>query len=197
VNTPLVQITEEEEMATAEEVRDEPVMSAPSKSVTFSARREDLRLVRVARYPVMGAAGQKVDETKGEVVCFRNGRLEVPLEGDFTLEDGRTAPAVEILGWLEKHRLNGDAWEGFFRVEFAAPPPTQDEMQALVDAAMELNVDKLREIIRQEEEGWAREPILRVARGGVEKIEAALAAHAEQADEPEPAKPTRRKAGDA
>jgi hypothetical protein len=165
--------------------------------VIFAARREDLRLTKVPRYPVYGASGQKVSESVGEVVCFRAGRLEVPLEGEITLEDGRPADAAEIVQWLEKHRLYGDREEGFFKVELAAPAPTQDEMQALVDAAMELNVDRLREILRQEEEGWQREAILRVARGGVEKIEAALAAHAEEQQEgPEkaPAKPRGQKA---
>lgn len=158
----------------------EVLVSAPSKLVTFAAKREDLRLVRRARYPRY-EGGLPAGETVGQCIAFVNGRLDVPLEGTVTLEDGRTAPAEEILEWLMNHRLMGDIFEGFFKVEMAAPPPTQEEMQAMVDAAMALDVDKLEEIVRQEEEGWQREAILGVAREGVQRIHAFKAQAAEQA----------------
>lgn len=168
----------------------EVLVSAPSKLVTFAAKREDLRLVRRARYPRY-EGGLPAGETVGQCIAFVNGRLDVPMEGTVTLEDGRTAPAVEILEWLQTHRLFGDVFEGFFKVEMAAPAPTQEEMQAMVDAAMALDVERLEEIVRQEEDGWARDAILNVAREGVQRIHAfkaqAAAEAAQATPEPEPA----------
>jgi hypothetical protein len=168
-------------------VLEEPLVSAPARSVLYAARREDLRLVRVPRYPERGASGQQVGETLGQVVVFRNGRLDVPLDGPIMLEDGREVDGAEINEWLQKHRRFGDADEGFFKVELAAPPVSEDEMNALVEAAMALDVEKLEEIVRQEEQGWRREALLRVAREGVERIHAFKAQHA--AAEAEPEKP--------
>jgi hypothetical protein len=162
-------------------VLENPQISAPAKTVTFASGREELRLTKVSRYPVYGASGQKVSESIGEVVCFHDHRLEVPLEGEFVLEDGRTAPAAEIVEWLGKHRLLGDPHEGFFKVEMAAPAPTAEEMQALMDAGMALDVDRLAEIVKQEEAGWARPAILDVARGGIERIETYKKQAAEEA----------------
>lgn len=182
----------------------EPLVSAPQKTMIFSARREDLRLTKVPRYPVYGASGQKVNESIGEVVCFKQGRLEVPLDGDFVLEDGRTAPAAEVLEWLQHHRLLGDAHEGFFEVTMAAPAPSAAEMEALVSAAVALDTDRLAEIAAQEEAGWGREAILSVARGAIERVEefkaqvdAEAAEKAAQAsEEPKPAPKAKQDAGE-
>lgn len=164
----------------------EEQLVAPRPDVTlFMARRRELRLIKTGRYPVHAPTGQKIGETTGQIVKFVDGRLDVPHEGDMTLEDGRPADAKEILAWLEKHPRNGDVNEGFWRVDPTAPAPTSDELQALMIAATELDADKLDQLIRQEEDGWAREAILTVARGALERVRAmqeqARAAAEEQA----------------
>lgn len=166
-------------MATA--VADEQLVSRPDTKLLFMCRRRDLRLVRTPRYPVYGASGQKVGEKPGEVLAFRDGVLRVPADGKVVLEDGREVDAASVVEWLESHRLNGDIEEGFWRVDEMAPPPSADELRALMNAAMRLDVATLEAIIAQEELGWQRPGIIDPARESLEQITQALASR-----EPDP-----------
>lgn len=164
---------------------EEQLVAARPDVTLFMARRRELRLIKQGRYPVHAPTGQKIGETTGQIVVFRDGRLDVPHEGTMLLEDGRPAEAHEILEWLEKHPRNGDVNEGFWRVDPTAPTPTAVELQALMIAATELDSEKLEELIRQEEDGWARDAILTVARGALDRVrlmqeQAKTAAEAQQ-----------------
>lgn len=164
---------------------DEQIVANRPNVTLFMARRRELRLVRVPRYPIHAPTGQKIGESTGEIVKFTDGRLDVPHEGTMTLEDGRPADAEEILAWLEKHPRNGDVNEGFWRVDPTAPAPSTAELQALMIAATELDADKLERLVRQEEEGWARDAVLTVARGALERVRAIHAQAAQAASEAE------------
>jgi hypothetical protein len=70
---------------------------------------------------------------------------------------------AEVHEWLQKHRLFGNQLEGFWRVDPTAPPVSQDEMRALMNAALRLDTETLEEIIRQERAGWNRPQIVEEA----------------------------------
>lgn len=155
-------------------------------------RRSDLRLVKTPRYPQYGIGGQKVGEQPGQAVQFVNGRLDVPEKGKMELADGRTADSQEILAWLQEHPMLSNIEEGFWIVDQMAPPVSEAEMDLMLENS--LDAEMLREIIRQEEQGWAREGLLRPARKQlerVEEIERQLAAEGasaepESSEKPEP-----------
>lgn len=175
-------------MSAVEELEvEEPRISKPAKVAMFAARREDLRLIKVPRYPVRDAGGRQVSESLGEAVQFRRGVLEVPTDGGLALEDGREIAGSDLIPWLEKHRLFGNREEGFFKVEVAAPAPSEEEMQALMNAAIALDEDKLQAIVVEEEAGWARDAILNVAREGVERIRAFKEQAAAESKDKQPA----------
>lgn len=152
--------------------------SKPENAVTFTARRSELRLVKTAKYPIYGPNGQPQGETVGETVKFRDGILKVPARGKVTLEDGRDADAAEILSWLKGHRLYQNADDGFIELQQVAPPVSQQEMEALTDAAIALDVETLEAIKREEEAGWGRADLLTTvdkALKGVGEAKAAVA----------------------
>jgi hypothetical protein len=156
-------------------------VSQPVKTTMFLARRSDLRLVKVPRYPQFGIGGQKVGEHPGQAVQFRDGRLDVPEKGKMMLDDGREGDAAEVREWLLRHPMLGSTEEGFWVVDQLAPPVSEADLDMLLENA--LDADVLREIIRQEERGWARDALLRPARKQLEKVErveAELAAEAEK-----------------
>jgi hypothetical protein len=164
----------------------EPLVSQPGTSTIYLSRRSELRLVRLARYPKFGPAGQQVGEERGQAVQFREGRLDVPLDGEIELENGDKVPASEIREWLENHKLNGSTEEGFWKVDPVAPPVSQDEIASLLSVA--LDEDALVELIEQEESGWNREALLVPAREQLDKLRATLAQMQAEADEkPKPA----------
>jgi hypothetical protein len=153
-------------------------VSQPVRTTIFLARREDLRLVKVARQPHYGPGGQKQGEHLGQVVPFRNGRLDVPEKGKMILEDGREADAQEVLEWLLRHPQLGSTEEGFWKIDPSAPAVSEADLDMLLENALEADV--LREIIRQEEAGWARDALLRPARKQLEKVERVEAEMAEE-----------------
>lgn len=159
----------------------EALVSQPESSVLFMARRRSLRLVKESILPRYGAAGQKVGEQPGQTVVFRDGTLRVPLEGEMVLEDGRKCDAVEVLEWLEKHPRLKDLNEGFWRVDPTAPPVTGEEMRAIMEAAIELDEDKLVALVEQERAGWDREAVLSTAEDALTRIRTMKQAAAEQA----------------
>jgi hypothetical protein len=170
----------------------EPLVSQPGTSPRDPSRRSELRLVRLARYPKFGPAGQQVGEERGQAVQFREGRLDVPLEGQVELENGDKLPAAEIREWLDNHKLNGSTEEGFWKVDPVAPPVSQEEIASLLSVA--LDEDALLELIEQERNGWDREALLVPAQEQLEKLRATLAQmQAEVQAEPVKPKPAAKK----
>jgi hypothetical protein len=168
--------TGKEDMSTITEdpattaTQEERLVERPPKTVMFMARRSELRLTKIPRYPIRGASGQQAGESPGETICFRDGRLDVDPTGEVELEDGRKLPGSEVLEWLEKHKRLGDVNEGFWKVDHTAPAPSSVELAQLVEAATELDAERLEALIAQEEDGWAREAILSVARGALARV---------------------------
>jgi hypothetical protein len=163
---------------------DEALVSQPDTSVLFMARRRELRLVKTPRYPIYGPAGAKVGENPGQALQFTDGAFRCPREGTVTLEDGRPADAAEILEWLESHRMLNSLEEGFWRVDPTAPPVSQEEMRALMQAAMRLDVDTLEAIVEQERSGWGRSAIIDEAEQAIVEIRAALDAQGAEPEAP-------------
>lgn len=160
---------------------EEPVISKPETTDLFMSLRDELRLVRVPRYPIHGAAGQKVGEQPGQAVTFKESVLRIPREGTILLEDGRAADAAEIREWLLNHRLFGDHREGFWLVDQKAPAPSRDELDQLMRAAMHLDDELLERILEEERAGWGRADIVETAENALEQIRSVKAAAAEQA----------------
>lgn len=150
---------------------EERLVEAPPRTIMFLARRSGLRLVKTPRYPIRGASGQQTGETTGEAFVFIDGRLDIDPNGTVDLEDGRKVPGTEVIEWLRNHRRNGDVNEGFWQVDHTAPAPSAVELSQLVEAATDLDAEKLAALIRQEVEGWNREAILSVARGALERVQ--------------------------
>src|SRR4051812_10252982 len=100
---------------------EEQLVTPKPRSVLFMSRRSELRLIKTPRYPVRDAGGRQTAETKGEIVTFRDGRLDVEPDGELELEDGTKVPGGTILQWLEAHKRNGDVNEGFWQVDHLAP----------------------------------------------------------------------------
>ncbi len=162
-------------------------ISKPSSSVLFTSARDGLRLTKEQRYPVYGPSGAKVGEQPGKALRFQDGALRVD-ESGVDMADGGRLPAAEALEFLRGHRLFGDKQEGFWEVQQAAPPVSQAELEALMNAAWEatttVSEGPLSRLIDAEEAGWARESLLAPAREHLEKLRAKIA---ELGIEPEPA----------
>lgn len=165
----------------------ETLVSPTDQTVLYMSRRSELRLTMVPRYPKLNqVTGAKQGETKGAFIGFRDGQVRIPKTGEYvtvdTLDGGESQPmpAEEVHEWLMRHRLFGNQLEGFWRVDPTAPPVSQDEMRVMMNAATTLDEETLREIVRQEEAGWAREDILSVAREALDRI-GEIHAHAEAA----------------
>lgn len=158
----------------------EPALSTPAQAVQFTARRKDLRLVKVPIYPRYGAGGIKIGEERGETIPFIDGAFTCPTSGTVTLADGREADAAGVLEFLKTHRLNGNLFEGFTEVAQAAPVPSAEDINAIVQAAERLDAERLEELIATEESGWARDAILTVARASLERVKALQAEVAAQ-----------------
>jgi hypothetical protein len=172
----------------------EELLVAPTDStVLYVSRRSQLRLTMRPRYPQRDpSSGQLTGTTKGAFIGFRDGQVRIPKEGEYvavdTLDGGESAPmpAEDIHDWLMRHRLYGNREEGFWRVDPTAPPVSQDEMRALMHAALTLDADMLNEIMRQEREGWGRSQILEEAQEALDKIQMIAE---QQQEEPAKAKP--------
>jgi len=156
----------------------EILVTPTDRSVLYMSRRSELRLTKRRRFPVRNpVTGEVEGVSPGEFVAFRDGQVRIPKEGTVTLQDsldGGTAEveAADVHEWLMSHRLFGNQTEGFWRVDPTAPPVSQEEMRALMQAAIRLDGDMLREIVRQEREGWGRTQILEEAETALEQIDA-------------------------
>jgi hypothetical protein len=149
----------------------EPLMSAPEATDVYMSMKLDLRLVKTPKYPVYGPSGAQVDMRPGEVLAFREGVLRIPHEGSVTLEDGRQIDAADARSFIERHRLLGDQFMGFWRVDPVAPPIGEQELEAIMDAALNGDAETLQRIVDQETAGWGREVLIRRAQAAIEKIE--------------------------
>lgn len=152
------------------------LVTPATDTVTYAARREDLRLVMIARYrsrdPV---SGQPTGQSQGAFIGFKNGIKTIPKTGRVTLVDTIDGGEVEmdaeeVNAWLRRHRLFGDLFEGFFEVAPAVPAVSTQEMNALMEAATSWDVEKLEQIIAEEEAGWGRPEIIEQARAAAARI---------------------------
>jgi hypothetical protein len=155
----------------------ELLVAPADKTVLYVSRRAELRLTMVPRYPKLNqVTGQKQGETKGVFIGFRDGHVRIPKDGKYvtvdTLDGGESAPidVAEVHEWMENHRLFGNQLEGFWRVDPEAPPVSQEEMRALMNAAIRLDSAMLEEIIRQERAAWNRSQILEEAEEALSRI---------------------------
>lgn len=181
------------------EAPDAPLVAPTDKTILWMSRRSDLRLTKRARRTVRNLnTGELEGVTPGQYVGFRDGQIRIPKEGTVTIQDTLDGgefeiPAEEMNAWLERHRLNGDRQEGFWRVDPTAPPVSQAEMQTMMTAALEVDVATLAHIVEQEEKGWQREQILEPARkaleGAIHIREQQAEMEAQEAQAKAPAKP--------
>jgi hypothetical protein len=134
------------------------------------AKRSDLRLVKEPVRPIFGGHGQKQGETPGQTLEFRECVLRIPKDGDVAFSNGTTAPASEVVSYLERHRLFMDQEEGFWRVDPTAPPVSGDEMKAINRAAIAGDEATLTAIIDAERAGWGREDLISTAQEALETV---------------------------
>lgn len=165
----------------------EALVSQPPTGVIFASRRSELRLVVTPKRPVFGTpaggfVGGQVSQSEGITLAFRGGQLLVPHDGDVISEEGTRVPAADVLTWLRSHRLFGDAMGGFWEVHTAAPPVSKDEIERIVNAALALDVPALEAILAAEQTGWERDEVIDQVQATIGKIEAAVAAQAQQAE---------------
>jgi hypothetical protein len=158
------------------------IVSQPQRERVFTARREDLRLVKTARYPILNGQGAKTGlDTEGITIQFRAGLLRVPLEGEVETEHGAKIDAAELNEWLDRHRLNGDRFEGFVQLEQTAPPVSAEEMKALIRLGQAFDREGLEALIEMEREGWNRSELIESAEEsiqGIRRLEEEAAAQA-------------------
>ena len=153
------------------------IVSQPQRERIFTARREDLRLVHTAGYPILNAQGAKTgQETRRVTLEFRAGLLRLPTEGEVDTAWGVKMDAGELLEWMDRHRLNGDRFEGFVELEQTAPPVSAEEMKALIRLGQAFDTEGLEAFIEQEREGWDRADL-------IESAEASLAGARELQEE--------------
>lgn len=155
-------------------LEDGQLVVKPPSQVVYIARRRDLVLVLKQRFPIF-ENGIKVGETQGLRAKFRNSQLRLDRDNE---------AHAELFELLEKHPLNGNAFNGFIRGVEPAPTATAAEMQNLVDAAIGLDVETIEEFIRQEEKGYAREDVLSTARMSLKRVQTVLQAQEARVERP-------------
>lgn len=150
----------------------EQMVSVPDTSTLFMARRSELRLVRKPIRQTRDAEGNPADTLPGETLEFHDGVLRIPQNGKLRVAGGKDEgiPVTELIAWLERHPMKDDIQEGFWRVDPTAPAPSEAELEALQDLALELNANGLEAFIRQESEGWNRPKLIEVAERTLTKV---------------------------
>jgi hypothetical protein len=161
-----------------------PYVQKPQRSTVMLAMREDLRLVKIPIEEGYNQAGRSVQTFPGQAVAFEEGKLRVPPSGEMQLEDGRKAPAKEILEWLEDHKLFGDRHEGFWRLEEPAPQPSEEELNALLELTVDGDIPGLERFIAEEQDGFKRKQLIQNAEQSLERVRSKL--NAEKDTEPKP-----------
>jgi hypothetical protein len=172
-------------------VLDEQLVATRNVEAMYLSRREDLRLVRIPRYPQHAPSGLKIGESRGQAIQFRGAQFVVPKDAPLVLDNGDEITDEEekaaIIAWLDTHKLQLDDLEGFWRIDPAAPPVSAEEQRTLGRLNRALDVAGLERFIAQEEEGWAREALLDAARADLQGVRETLA-NAPVADEKPKAK---------
>lgn len=137
----------------------------------YAARREDLILIKKKDTPLFNGPEQIGTKT-GEQVKFDKGFLRIPLDRPMVRGNRREELDVEeLITWLDAHDKFGDKDEGFWLHVEAPPIPSEGEQQRIVELGMDLDADGLRAFIEHEEANYNREPLLKVARGTLERVE--------------------------
>jgi hypothetical protein len=186
----------EENPLSAATAPDLQLVSQPEASITYVARRSDLRLTMKPRYPVNNpVTGQREGVSRGVFCGFRDGTLRIPREGKVVLMDtlnggeSEEIEAADVHEWLQKHRRYGDRSEGFWMLEQPAPPVSPQEIDRLMEAAARWDVATLEAVLEQERAGWGRADLISTAERQVERIrameaerDAQVAAAREEAD---------------
>ncbi len=149
-------------------------ISKPSSTVTFAAKRADLRLTKVPRYPIYGPGGREIGREPGQALGFKDGVLPVTADGA-QLAEGGVLPRDEALEFLRGHRLFGDQQEGFWEIHQAPPAVSVEEMQAVARATAHHDVEGLAALREAEVAGWGREDFLGSIDEAVGTIEAVQA----------------------
>jgi hypothetical protein len=153
---------------------DRVLVSQPDGTVLFMSRRSNLRLVKRPIRIKRDAEGNAIDQTAGETIEFKEGVFRCPIDGECVLTNGERLPSSIVVKWLEGHILKDDTQEGFWRVDPTAPPLSPQELATLQDLAISLDAEGLERLIREEQAGWAREELLTVAQGTLDRVEARL-----------------------
>lgn len=178
-------------MAAVSDPPADTLVSQPAREVIYASRRDGLTLVHTPEYPILNSAtGQRTGQTIGGIrIQFQDGQLRVPLDGTVTTAQGKKLPAPDLLEWLDGHRLFGDTHEGFFRLPSVAPPVSDREFEAINEASMFHDVEKLQAILDAENSGWKRPTITRQIEKGLQLIadfQASVAAQQEAEAAPKP-----------
>lgn len=170
--------------AVAEQPKDEiETPSGPPPEKVYISHRAELVLVLRRDMPHRNAeTGEIVDHTSGEHVQFVDHRLVVPLKGWVRGSKGEQLSATKVIAAIEgdeengvpPHHLFGDREEGFFLMPQVPPAPTEAEMAAVVDMAMDADTEGLEALIAREEDAWARPEMLELARGTLERLKSRL-----------------------
>lgn len=150
-------------MATESPTKSDQLVSQPTADLVFNSRRSELRLTKKKELPVRNAAGDTVDMVPGERVVFKGGFLRIPPGKTYKGENGIKLDRAETVEWLEDHHLFNDREEGFWKLDEPAPQPSEDEINALQDLALDLDLEGLKTFIAQEEAGWKRKSLLNSA----------------------------------
>lgn len=148
------------------------IVSQPAQEKSYASRRGELRLVHTQEYPIYGPGGRQIGMEPGIRIKFTDGVLRVPLRGKITTEQGREIDAAPIVEWLDSHRLNGNREEGFFEVPQAAPPVTDSELDAIMEAGYTHDMDRLEVILQSEQQGWGRVQIVSAVEKALTRIRA-------------------------
>lgn len=146
------------------------IVSQPAREKSYAARRGELKLVHTQEYPIYGPGGRQIGMEPGIRIKFTDGVLRIPLQGKITTEQGREIDAAPIVAWLDSHRLNGNREEGFFEVPQAAPPVTDAELDAIMEAGYTHNMDALEAILQSEQAGWGRTQIVQAVEKALTRI---------------------------
>lgn len=148
------------------------IVSQPAREKTYASRRAELVLVHTQEYPILGPGNRPVGMEPGVRIKFADGTLRVPLSGKILTQQGREIDAAPIIEWLDSHRLNGDQYEGFFEVPQAAPPVTDSELDAIMEAGYTHDMDRLEAILQSEQQGWGRTQIVSAVEKALSRIRA-------------------------
>ncbi len=121
---------------------------------TFLAQRFNLKLVRTPVRVVRDANGNVVDKTEIDRIEFREGMY--------------VAPDAETAEWLRRHPLFGNTQDGFREFELPPPAPSDEELDAILAAATDL--EALQELLDDEQANYARPAIVKMLTGQLERL---------------------------